>query len=168
MVKCWIFSSRSRGNIRRAAERLLWGFWDKELVVEREELEECKSARKSKLAENWRQFLRLYSDIQEGDIVFLQMARTGEMHAVGIVKDKHYDDQTPIWDQELKNNKVLFPWRVSFYFMIYSEKPFARLFIKSKEYVKGYGIGEISFHEAKELLDRLKEEYGLIVNASFK
>lgn len=28
MARCWIFTSRNKGNIRRAYERLIWGFWD--------------------------------------------------------------------------------------------------------------------------------------------
>lgn len=157
MVRCWIFSSRNKENIRRASERLLWGFWDKELV----------KGTKSKLVRNWRQFLRLYNNIYSGDIVFFQIVRTGEIHAIGIVKDRYYDDQTPVWDLELKNNKVLFPWRVSFYFMVYSEEPLAHLFAEIKNYIDGYGIGEISFHEAKELLNKLEGKYHLVVNVSF-
>lgn len=71
MVKCWVFSSRSKGNIRRAAKRLLWGFWDRDLARSKE----------SKFVRNWRQFLRLYDNISNGDLVFFQIARTGEIHA---------------------------------------------------------------------------------------
>lgn len=156
MVRCWIFSSKNRKNIHVAFERLVWGFWDRDLVRSTE----------SKLVKNWRPFLRLYNSISSGDSVFFQIARTGEMHAVGVVRDKYYDDQTPIWDQEVKGNKVIFPWRVSFHVIIYSEEPFARLYTGVKNYVDGYGIGELPYHEAKHLLDKLGKEYPVKVNVS--
>jgi len=157
MVKCWVFSLRSKGNIHKAAERLLWGFWDRNLVRSRE----------SKLVRNWRHFLRLYNTISNGDIVFFQMARTWEVHALGIVKGNHYDDQTPILDLEFKNNRVLFPWRVSFFTIIYSEEPFARHFTEIRNYIDGYGGGEIPYHEAKQLLNEFEKKYHLNVNISF-
>jgi len=154
MVRCWVFSSRNKGNIRRAWERLLWGFWDRDLA----------RGRGSKLARNWRHFLRLYNSISSGDLVFFQVARTGEIHALGIVRGKHYDDQTPIWDLEVKEKRVLFPWRVSFYIILYSEEPFARLFIELRNYVDGYGIGEVPHHEAERILSELGGEHHLSVN----
>jgi len=157
MVKCWIFSSKNKENIRRASERLLWGFWDRDLARSKE----------SKLVKNWRQFLRLYNSIFNGDLVFFQIARTGEIHALGIVKDKHYDDQTPIWDLEFKNNRVLFPWGVSFYTIIYSEEPFAYHFTEIRNYIDGYGVGAIPYHEAKQLLNEFEKKYHLNVNISF-
>jgi len=154
MVKCWIFSSKNKENIRRASERLTWGFWDRDLAKRRE----------SKLVKNWRSFLRHYNRISSGDLVFFQIAQSGEIHALGIVKGKHYDDQTPIWDLELRKKRVLFPWRVSFYIIMYSEEPFAQHFTEIKNYVDGYGIGEIPFHEAKQILSELKKKYPLNVN----
>jgi len=117
MVTCWVFSSKNRENIRRASERLVWGFWDKDLMKSK------KSEFAKKLAKNWRYFLRAYNRIVAGDIVFFQIAGAGEIHAIGVVKDKYYDDQTPIWDVELEKRTVVFPWRVSFYIVIYSEEP---------------------------------------------
>jgi len=158
MVRCWIFSSKNKENIRVATERLVWGFWDRDLV---------KNER-SKLVKNWRPFLRLYNSISSGDIVFFQIAQTGEIHALGIVRDKFYDDQTPIWDLEIGKRKVLFPWRVSFYVIIYSEEPFTRHFIEIKNYVDGYGIGEIPYHEAKRILNEIERRYHLNINTYFR
>jgi len=148
MVKCWVFSSRDKENIRRAYERLVWGFWDRDLA----------KSRRSKLFKNWRGFLRLYNSVSSGDVAFLQVARTGEIHAVGIVKERFYDDQTPVWDQELSRGKVLFPWRVSFYAIVYSEEPLERLFARLENYVDGYGVGELPHHEAERILRRLKDK----------
>ena len=156
MVNCWVFSSKTKENIRVASERLVWGFWDRDLARSRE----------SKLVRNWRSFIRLYNNISRGDLVFFQIAKTGTIHALGIVKDRYYDDQTPIWDLEVKNNRVLFPWRVSFYFIIYSEEPFARHFVEIKNYVDGYGIGELSHHEAKKILSELEKKHRLNINVS--
>jgi len=154
MARCWIFSSKNRENIRKAYERLVWGFWDRDLAKSEE----------SKLVKNWRHFLRLYNNIATGDLVFFQIAKTGEIHAMGIVKDKYYDDQTLIWDSELERNTVLFPWRVFFYIVIYSEEPFTRYFIDLKNYVDGYGIGEVPLHEAKSILNEIEKKTHINMN----
>jgi len=148
VARCWIFASKSKENIRRAYERLIWGFWDRDVA----------RRSSSKLVRNWRSFLRLYNNISNGDIVFFQITETGDIHAVGIVKEKFYDDQTPIWDQEIKKKRVLFPWRISFYIIIYSEEPIAKLFTKIENYVDGYGIGELPHHEAQQIIKQLKEK----------
>jgi len=46
MVTCWVFSSKNRENIRRASERLVLGFWDKDLMKSK------KSEFAKKLAKN--------------------------------------------------------------------------------------------------------------------
>lgn len=157
MVNCWVFSSKNRENIRVASERLVWGFWDK------------SSARKdkaSKLVRNWRMFIRLYNRISQGDLAFFQVVGTGEIHALGVVKDKYYDDQTPIWDLELKKKKVLYPWRVSFYLIIYSEEPLTQHYVEIGNYVDGYGIGELAHHYAKRILSELEKRYHFTLNVS--
>jgi len=67
------------------------------------------------LVKNWRPFFHLYNQVTAGDVVFFQLAEKGDIHAVGVVKDRFYDDQTPIWPEEINRGAVLFPWRVSFY-----------------------------------------------------
>ena len=158
MVTCWVFSSKNRENIRRASERLVWGFWDKDLMKSK------KSEFAKKLAKNWRYFLRAYNRIVAGDIVFFQIAGAGEIHAIGVVKDKYYDDQTSIWDVELEKRTVVFPWRVSFYIVIYSEEPFTRIFTELKNYVDGYGIGGISPHEARAILSEIEKKTHININ----
>jgi len=31
----------------------------------------------------------------------------GDIHAVGIVRERFYNDQTPIWNQELEEGRIL-------------------------------------------------------------
>jgi len=151
MGKYWVFASKNKENIKTASERLLWGFWKKP--------HDSKSSRKkSTLAKNWRQFLHLYNNLSAGDVVFFQLAKSGDIHAVGIAKDRFYDDQTPVWPEEVNKGKVLFPWRVSFYIIIYSEKPLGAYFTHLENYVDGYGIGEAPPHEAETVLEKLREK----------
>ncbi len=138
----WIFSSRNIENIEVAKERLLWGFWDREVG--------------EKQRKNWREFIRLYHKIKPFDIVVFQIAKTGEIHALGIVKETYYDDQTPIWPEE--QNRVLFPWRVCFSSLIFSRKPFTSLFVKIENYVDGYGIGELPEHEFRKILTEMQKQ----------
>jgi len=74
------------------------------------------------------------------------------------VRERFYDDQTPIWDQEIEERRVLFPWRVSFYIVVYSDEPAAKLYTRIENYVDGYGIGELPNHEAQQILEQLREE----------
>jgi hypothetical protein len=85
-LKAWLFSSRDLENIRRGYERLLWGFWDVRSAKSKELRE--------KLEKNWRLFLSFYNNIEPFDIAVIQVARSGEIHAVGVVKRTFYDDQT--------------------------------------------------------------------------
>lgn len=74
------------------------------------------------------------------------------MHAAATVKRTYFDDQTPVWDRELELNRVLYPWRMDLAFMLYSEKPILKTFIRISDYVDGYGIGELPQHELNNLL----------------
>ncbi len=125
-----------------AKERLLWGFWSKEVG--------------RRLRENWASFIRLYNKIKPFDIVVFQIAQTGKIHALGIVKGTYYDDQTPIWPEE--KNRVLFPWKVCFSSLIFSRKPFTLLFTKGESYVEGYGIGELPEHEFRKILTEVQKQ----------
>jgi len=146
----WIFSSNTVENIEVARERLLWGFWDREAG--------------EKQKKNWRPFIRLYNRIKPFDIVFFQRAKTGEIHAVGIVKETYYDDQTPVWPQELEQNRVLFPWRVAFCTVLFSEKPFVSHYAKIESYVDGYGVGELSEHELRRVLAEVQKQLSVDFN----
>jgi hypothetical protein len=99
----WLFSSSDLGNIRMAYERLIWGFWDREAG--------------SKQRRNWRSFIRAYNRIRRFDYVLIRIAKTGEVHAMAVVKDTYYDDQTPIRKAEPEQRRVLFPWQVPFCFI---------------------------------------------------
>lgn len=139
----WIFSSKNLENIRIAKNNLLWGFWDKNIG--------------KRTKRNWRDFIRLYNEIKKFDIVLFQIAKTGEIHAVGLVNDKFYDDQTPLWDLEKEKGKVLFPWRVSFSIIIFSEKPIISHFIKIENYIDGFGIGKVPIHEYKSFIEKIRK-----------
>jgi len=145
-MSIWIFSSKDLENIKVAKERLMWGFWDKEAG--------------EKMRKNWRDFIGLYNSIEPFDVVLFQIAKTGEIHAIGIVKDKHYDDQTLIWPIELEEKRVLFPWRVEFIVILFSEEPITTLNIKKHKYIDGYGIGEVKAHEVQSVLRALEEKLG--------
>jgi len=144
----WIFSSKNIENIEVAKERLLWGFWDREAG--------------DKQRQNWRSFIRLYNKIKPFDIVFFQIAKTGEIHAFGIVKETYYDDQTPIWPNEEKH--ILFPWKVSFCSLIFSDKPFITHFVKIESYVDGYGIGELPEFEFRRILTKIQKQVNIDLN----
>jgi len=121
------------------------GFWDRDAAGSR---------RGSKLARNWRSFLRLCNDISSGDVAFLQVAGSGDIHAVGVAGERFYDDQTPIWGREIEERRALYPWRVSFYIVVYSEEPIVKLYTGIENYVDGYGIGELPNHEAQQILEQ--------------
>ena len=146
MTRYWIFSSRSLDHIRRAYERLLWGFWDRD------------AGKKQRL--NWRYFIRKYNQIKPFDVAIFQISSTQEIHALGIIKGTYYDDQTPVWDIEFSENRVLFPWRVSLAFMLFSEEPVARLSARISDYIDGYGLGEIERHEFEAVVSRFRERFG--------
>jgi hypothetical protein len=149
-MKFWIFSSKNIENIEIAKERLLWGFWDKEAG--------------DKQRKNWRDFIRTYNMIKPFDVVIFQIAGTGEIHAIGIVKGTFYDDETPIWPDEIKQNRVLFPWKVSFCSIIFSKNPFAKIYIKIEKYIDGYGIGELTEHEFRGIITKVQEQLKVDIN----
>lgn len=153
MNKYWVFASRNKENIKVAAKNLLWGFWKKPCRSNKEE---------SVLAKNWRQFLHLYNQVAAGDVVFFQLTKSGDIHAIGVVKDRFYDDQTPVWDEEDNKGMVLFPWRISFYVIIYSEESLGRYFTNLENYVDGYGIGEVPHKMARDVLDKLRERLSAV------
>lgn len=147
-MNLWIFSSKNIENIEVAKERLLWGFWDREAG--------------DKQGRNWRSFIRLYNEIKPFDIVFFQIAKTGEIHALGIVKETYYDDQTPIWPNEQRN--ILFPWKVAFSFIIFSDKPFITHFVKIESYVDGYGIGELPEFDFRRISGEIQKNVNIDLN----
>lgn len=147
-MNLWIFSSRTVENIEVAKERLLWGFWDREIA--------------EKERKNWRPFIRLYNRIKPFDIVFFQIANTGEIHAAGIVKETYYDDQTPVWPEE--QSRILFPWKVTFCSIIFSTKPFISHFVKISNYIDGYGIGELPEHEFRRVLAEMQRHLNMDFN----
>jgi len=134
-------SSVNLRNIQRAYERSIWGFWDREAG--------------EKQRRNWRPFIRVFNRIQSFDHVVFQIARTGEMHGVATVKRTYYDDQTPIWDNELAANHVIYPWRIELALMAYSEQPIQKTFIRISDYVDGYGIGELPQNDLTNLLEAI-------------
>jgi hypothetical protein len=152
-LKAWLFSSRDLENIRRGYERLLWGFWD------------VKSAKGKKLREklerNWRFFLSSYNNIEPFDIATIQIARSGEIHAIGVVKRTFYDDQTIVWPLEEKRGRVLYPWRVSFQFMIFSEEPITTFNVDKSDYIDGYGLGRFQAHHLTTILDAISNKFKL-------
>ena len=103
-------------------------------------------------------FIRTYNRIRRFDYVLIQIAKTGEIHAMAVVKDRYYDDQTPIWKAELEQRRVLFPWRVPFCFIIYSEKPILRRFIEIQNYIDGYGLGEIMDRDIVDIVKAAEEK----------
>lgn len=126
------------------------GFWDREAGV--------------KQRRNWRRFIKLYNEIKAFDTAVIQVAGTGEIHAIGVVKETFYDDQTPIWPREFDEHRVLYPWRVSFANMLYSDSPFTVLFVKIESYVDGYGVGELPEHEFRKILADLKTKVNIEIN----
>ena len=146
----WVFSSKNIKNIEVAKDRLLWGFWDSEAG--------------ERLRKNWRPFIRLYNKIKPFDIVIFQLAKTGQIHGIGIVKETYYDDQTPIWPNEQKERRVLFPWKVSFSNIIFSKTPFTSHYVKIENYIDGYGIGELPEHDFRRILNEIQRQLNIDLN----
>lgn len=144
----WIFSSNSLENIKIGYENLTWGFWDRDAG--------------KKMRKNWRNFIRKFNQIKPFDITVLQLAKTGDIHAIGVIKETYYDDQTSIWENEHKQGNVLYPWRVKFSIMLYSEDSVIKKFVKIHDYVDGYGIGELESHEFRMILEAFRKKFGNI------
>jgi len=147
-MSSWLVSSKDIENIKIAKERLLWGFWDREAG--------------EKQRKHWRAFIRLFNRIKPFDVIVFQIATTGEIHAIGIVKETFYDDQTPVWS--IEKNRVLFFWKVSFSSILFSEEPFITHFIKIEGYIDGYGMGELSESDLRRILEKVKEKFNVELN----
>jgi hypothetical protein len=128
----------------------MWGFWDREAG--------------EKQRKNWRDFIRVFNKIKPFDIVIFQVAETGELYAIGVVKDTYYDDQSPVWDNEIKQSRVLYPWKVSLCSMIFSNKPFTKHFIRIENYIDGYGVGEVPEHEFRKIFQTIKSKLNVELN----
>lgn len=156
-MNLWLFSSRKLDNIKIAKDRLLWGFWDRDVEQQGTDFGQ-------KLKRNWRNFIRLYNKIKPFDIVVFQISKSGDIHAIGIVKEKYFDDQTPVWQDEIDQDRVLYPWRISFSCVIFSEQPLITLFIKIENYIEGYGIGELPQKDFIKLLNAIRDKVNIDVN----
>ena len=137
----WLFSSKNFENLKVAQEHLMWAFWDREIG--------------EKQQRNWRTFIRMFNRIKPFDIVLFQIARTGEIYGLGIVKRTYYDDQTPVWPEEIKNKKVLFPWRVELAMFLLSKVPLTTKFISIENYLDGYGIAGVPEHLFRNILSKV-------------
>ena len=152
MTNYWVLSSYSIENIRRAHERLMWGFTDPTIMQE------------DKYSKNWRDFIKWYNNILPGDIMAFQLFKERRyfIHGLSIVREKFYDDETPIWNNE-KDRQVLYPWKVRFSLMLYSESAITELAIPTHEYTAGYGIGKLSRGDLELIIQNLEKATGLQV-----
>jgi len=153
MTSYWVLSSYSLDNIRRAHERLMWGFTDP--TIKKEE----------KYVKNWRDFIKSYNKISLGDIMTFQLFKEKRyyIHGLSVVQEKFYDDETLIWDDEVKYGHVIYPWRVRFGLMLYSESPILELAVPTHEYVAGYGIGKLSRGDLETIIQSLEKSTSLKV-----
>jgi len=62
---------------------------------------------------------------------------------------------------EIKQRRVLFPWRVPFCFIIFSEEPILRRFIEIQNYIDGYGLGEITDGDIRDVIKAIEEKSSL-------
>jgi len=156
-MSVWLFSSSDLENIKVGFEHLMWGFWDRDAQISQK--------LKEKLTKNWRIFIKTYNRIKPFDYCMLQIAKTGEIHAIAVIKDKQFDDQTPIWPLEIRKGKVYYPWRIEFSIIIYSEKPILKRFIKIENYIDGYGLAEASLTDLTDVLNALSKYSELKIKA---
>jgi len=147
-MNLWIFSSKNVEKIEVAKKKLLWGFWDKRIA--------------EKKNWNWRAFLTLYNKIEPFDIVVFQIAYTGDIHALGIVKKTYYDDQTPTFPDQVKH--ILYPWKVSFCTVIFSNTPLTKCYVEKANYVDGFGIGELQQYEFRSILTEIQKKVNIDLN----
>jgi len=148
-MSAWLFSSNDLENIKVGFEHLMWGFWDRDAPVS-EKL-------KQKLTKNWRLFIKTYNRIKPFDHCLIQITRTGDIHAIAVIKNKQFDDQTPIWPLEIRTGKVHYPWRVEFSLVIYTERPILKRFTKIENYIDGYGLAEITSTDLTDVLNALSK-----------
>lgn len=106
-----------------------------------------------------------YQRIKPFDCAIFQIAKTGELHAVGVVRETFYDDQTPIWPEEIQTKRVQWPWRVSFCFMLFSEEPIMTRFIKSGDYIDKYGLGTVAAQDLGDLFMAVEKKSSLKIKA---
>ncbi|MEM2189253.1 MAG: hypothetical protein QXK53_07315 [Nitrososphaerota archaeon] len=153
MTNYWILSTYSLDHIRRAYERLMWGFTDPRIKREKE------------YVRNWRNFIKFYNKISPGDIMIFQLFQEKRyyIHGLSVVQEKFYDDETLIWDEEIEHGRVLYPWRVGFGLMLYSESPIVELAIPTHEYISGYGIGRLSRGDLEIIIHSLEKATNLKV-----
>ncbi len=148
-MSVWLFSSSDLENIKVGFEHLIWGFWDRDVQISQK--------LKEKLIKNWRIFIKTYNRIKPFDHCLIQIAKTGDIHALAVIKDKQFDDQTLIWPLEIRKGKVYYPWRIEFSMIIYSEKPILKRFIKIENYIDGYGLAEASPTDLADILRALSK-----------
>ncbi|MEM0203921.1 MAG: hypothetical protein QXO16_08580 [Archaeoglobaceae archaeon] len=152
----WIFVAKDFEDVtalekfKIAKEKLLWGFWHREAG--------------EKQIKYWRDFKKLYDEIKHLDMVFFQRVDTESIHGFGIVKRKYEDFKTLIWPDEQKRGQVLYPYRVSFYLLFFSEDPLATYSPieaeakKEGRFVIGYGIGKLLGSEVKQIVAEMEEK----------
>jgi hypothetical protein len=157
-LRYWLFFSKSLENVETAVKHLLWGFPSKDRIKEKDE---------KTTEEKWEKFLGYYNSIKPLDVVFFQIQNSEKkfyIHAIGIVRDKYYDDQTLIWSDEKKNRAVLYPWRVSFGIIIYSEEPFKEFNVPKERYLAGYGIAELTEDEVSDIIRSVERKLKVTIS----
>jgi len=169
MKNLWLFASNSLENIEEAYKNLLWGFWDKDLLdtgrkktTSISEIEETNFM--VNLTRHWRNFLRCFNEIKPFDIAVLQIAKSYEIHALGVVKRTYYDDETPIWSREFESGKILFPWRVKFSIILYSKEPFLKHATPLETYIGGYGLSELPDHDFRQIVRAITNQTKIHIN----
>jgi hypothetical protein len=125
----------------------MWGFWDRDAGT--------------KQRQNWRRFVMTYQRLKPFDHAIIQMAKTGDLHAFGVIKGSYFDDQTPVWPEEIRQGKVLFPWKVSFSLILFSEGAIMKRFIKGGDYIDGYGLGEARPQDTGDLIAAIENRTSL-------
>ena len=149
----WLVCTTNLDNIRTAYDRLVWGFPD------------ISTRWGEKYKRNWRYFVKMFNRILSGDVMVFQhiKGRSYLVHAIGVVKDRYYDDETPILSDEVKEGYVIFPWKVRLGLMIFSEEPIAKLAILTQDYLTGYGIGRLRSTDIQAIVTNLEKITGLKV-----
>jgi hypothetical protein len=129
---------------------MLWGFPDR------------KRSKNERYSRNWKDFVKWYNRISTGDIVVFQLYKPRYLiHAIGVVKDRHYDDETPVFREEDDSGDVIYPWRITFSLMIFSPEPIVELAVPTEDYLRGYGLGKLSRPDFDVILGGLRDEVGL-------
>jgi len=145
-----LFSSNSLENIRVDCEGLLWGF----------------SHKRKHLRDKWGQFLSTYQRINPFDVAVIQPTKNYRIHAIGVVREKYYDDLTPVWPAELRRGEVLYPWRVSFSLMLFSEEPITVLTVRVQDYISCFGLGTLTPRDLDNILAGASRKFKLELRES--